>query len=81
MSMAQITQLQALAEETWIIVRDYMRENKLTASLIAVNVGLVGCYVYWKSSRYRRLIDRIPGIKDYPFVGDLFYLEADPCGE
>ena len=62
-------------------ILEYITQNKLTSSLIATNAALVTWYIYWKTSRRKGLIDKIPGFMDYPFIGDVFHMSPDPCGE
>ena len=73
-------QLNAITGDTWKSIHNFIVQNKLTASLIATNALLVTWYICWKNSRRRRLIDKIPGITDYPIVGDFFTLTRDNCG-
>jgi len=47
----------------------------------SVLVALIGWYVYWKNTRNKILIDKVPGFKDWPLVGDVLHLERDPTGE
>ena len=62
-------------------VLNWAIENRLTALLVTVNAGLFSWFLSWKLSRRKRLIDAIPGVKDYPFFGDILHLESDPCGK
>ena len=73
-------QLKAITGDTWKAIHNFIIQNKLTASLIATNAVLVTWYICWKNSRRRGLIDKIPGIADYPIVGDFFTLTRDNCG-
>jgi len=36
---------------------------------------------YWKNTKNKRLIDRIPGFKDWPLVGDVLHRPRKPSGE
>ena len=79
--MASSDHWQHLADEAWRWITDLIQQNKLTSSLIATNAALIVCYISWKSTRTRRLSDKIPGFRSYPLVGDILSLDPDPCGE
>ena len=49
--------------------------------LTTLAIALTTCYLYWKTTRNKRLIDKIPGFKNWPIVGDIFHIEYDPAGE
>ena len=51
----------------------------LWSSIILICTFIVW-YTYWKTTRNKRLIDRIPGFKDWPLVGDVLHISFDPKG-
>ncbi|XP_067928899.1 cytochrome P450 4V2-like isoform X3 [Watersipora subatra] len=42
-------------------------------TLTAAITSLIACYLLWKTTRNKRLIDQIPGYVDWPLIGDILH--------
>ena len=54
----------------------------LKETVIAVVVAALCVYLFYvlRVERGKLLIDRIPGYKDWPIIGDILHLKRDPTG-
>ncbi|XP_067928905.1 cytochrome P450 4V2-like isoform X2 [Watersipora subatra] len=47
------------------------------SAFIAAIITFTACYLLWKVTRNKRLIDQIPGYVDWPLIGDSLHLPPD----
>ncbi|XP_067928895.1 cytochrome P450 4V2-like isoform X4 [Watersipora subatra] len=49
-------------------------------TLTAAITSLIACYLLWKTTRNKRLIDQIPGYVDWPLLGDILQMPQEAEG-